>query len=75
MRIIAVNGEPIENKKKTARRIAQFNLKQKLFETIRNFEKDNKLSFEPYEVDMVLLQIIHADHENYLTAKYGKDLL
>jgi hypothetical protein len=66
---------PKVNERKQKSKIQQTLLKLELMKTIEKFEKENDYHFEPYEVDNILLNMIKQNHESYLTAKFGYDMV
>ncbi len=46
-----------------------------ILESVAKIEAENKYKFEQYEIDFVLLEIIHNHHENYLSKKFGYKII
>ena len=64
---------PKLNERKQQSKVQQTMLKLKLMEVIDKFEEYHGYTFEPYEVDDVLLDMIKRNHEEYLKARFGNE--
>lgn len=73
--LLKLKNLPKLNKRKHESIIKQNELSCKLFRFIEQFEKENNYKFESYEIDNVLLNIIKNNHEYYIRAKFGNDLI
>lgn len=63
---------PRVNNRKHESRIKQNDLELAILEAISKLEKDSGYTFQPYEVDNVLLKMIKKNHEYYLINEFGK---
>lgn len=69
------NDLPKTNERKAKSNEMQLNIAIKLCQIIKEVEKENEYEFESYEIDNMLLDLVKKNHERYLRAKFGNDMI
>ena len=69
------NDLPKVNERKAKSNEMQLELEIKLRKMIKEFEKEKKYEFKSYEIDNVLLDLVKKNHERYLRADLGNDMI
>ncbi len=64
---------PKVNQRKQQSRKIQTLLALEIEKAIERIEVEHQYSFESFEVDNVLLDIVKRNHESYLTGEFGYD--
>lgn len=66
---------PKVNERKAKSKEMQLEFEIKLRKMIKDFEKEYEYDFESYEIDNILLELVKKNHERYLRAKFGNDMI
>lgn len=64
---------PKVNQRKQMSYDNQTNLRIQINQLIREYQKENNYTFETYEIDNVLLDIVKSRHVNYIQTKFSED--